>query len=226
MRIRVLAAVTGTLTVGWLVLAGPASAHVTVSAPGATKGGNDIAITFRVPTESATLSTVGVAVQFPTGTPIASVSVQAQPGWTFTEKSVKLSTPIKTDDGDITDAVSEIDWKVAPGGSGIKPGEFGEFVVIAGQLPQAAEITFKAVQTYSDGSQVPWIDVPAPGSTAEPEHPAPTLQLTAADAPSSVSPAAPSNTRPVVLSTIALVLAAAAAVLGGLALRRSRGRPS
>jgi uncharacterized protein YcnI len=220
MRARLVIIVIGVLALGGLVFANAASAHVTVSAPGATKGGSDVTITFRVPTESAALNTVGVTVRFPTDTPIASVLVQAQSGWSFTERTVTLTTPLKTDDGDITQAVSEINWKVTTGASGIKPGEFGEFVVIAGQLPQADEITFKAVQTYSDGSQVAWIDVPAPGSTAEPEHPAPTLALSTTGTTAAGS--GPSNTGPVVLSIIAVVLAAVAVMLGGLAFRRTR----
>ena len=39
---------------------------------------------------------------------------------------------------------------------------------------------FKALQTYSDGDVVRWIDEPTAG--AEPEHPTPVLTLTAAPA--------------------------------------------
>ncbi len=84
-----------------LLSAAPAWAHVTVDAPGATSGGGDQLITFRVPTESDTASTTGLKVQLPTDTPIASVLVQPIPGWTFTETTVKLSKPIVTDDGDV-----------------------------------------------------------------------------------------------------------------------------
>ena len=194
-------------------------------------------ITFRVPTESAKALTTGLKLQLPTSTPIADVLVQAQPGWTHTQKSVKLATPIKTDDGEITEAVSEIDWSAEPG-NGIKPGEFGAFVVIAGQLPDAPQITFKAIQDYSDGSQVAWIEVPAPGSNAEPEHPAPTLNLAAAGSAGAASSAAPtvsassapvssdakssSQTGAVVIAGIALALAALA--LAGLAVVFTRGR--
>ncbi len=215
-----------------IALALPASAHVTVSAPGATQGGSDTIITFRVPTESDTLSTTGVDVQLPTDTPIASVLVQAVPGWTFTEKTAKLTTPIKTDDGDITEAVSEINWKADSAADGIKPGEFGEFVVIAGQLPDAPSITFKAVQTYSDNSQVAWIEVAAPGSSDEPEHPAPVLDLakstdpagpSVTTTPAAAAPAAKKTSLvlPVTLAIIALVLGAAAL---GLQLARRPGR--
>ncbi len=221
MHLRAIALGTAAAFVGLIALAVPASAHVTVSAPGATRGGSDTVITFRVPTESDKASTTGLKVQLPTDTPIADVLVQAQPGWTHTQKSVKLAKPISTDDGDITEAVSEIGW-TATAGNGIKPGEFATFVIIAGQLPDTPQLTFKAIQTYSDGTQVAWIEVPAPGSTAEPEHPAPTLDLAAASgSPSVTASVAPpasgsktnSQTGAVVLASISLVLAASAAAL-------------
>jgi uncharacterized protein len=161
-------------------LAGPASAHVTVSASEAAPGASDVVITFRVPTESDTASTTGLAVQLPTDTPIASVLVAPHPGWTDTVQTVNLKTPIHTDDGDISQAVSVINWKANSPAAGIKPGQFDEFVIIAGLLPKVNSLTFKAIQTYSDGTQVAWIETPAPGSSAEPEHPAPVLSLAAA----------------------------------------------
>ncbi|MDQ1739521.1 MAG: hypothetical protein QOE53_1173 [Pseudonocardiales bacterium] len=173
---RLLGAVA--VTVG-LVAAGTgvASAHITVSGPEATSGGSDAVIRFRVPDESDTARTVGLKVRLPSDTPIASVLVQPKPGWTVSVRQSKLATPIKTDDGEITEAVSEIDWKVSAGGQGIGPGQFDEFVLIAGRLPEARSLTFKAIQTYSDGRSVSWIEEPAPGSSVEPEHPAPVLTL-------------------------------------------------
>ena len=178
-RLRTVAVAGTAAAVALLVLAAPAFAHVTVSAPGATRGGSDQEITFRVPVEKA-VNTVGLKVALPTDTPIAGVEVQAMPGWTHTEKSTKLATPIHTDDGDITEAVSEIDW-TAQQGQGLKPGEFGAFTILAGQLPDAPTLTFKAIQTYADGSSVAWIETAAPGSSAAPEHPAPVLTLAAGD---------------------------------------------
>ena len=144
---------------------GVASAHVTVSAPEATPGGGGAVITFRVPDESESARTVGLKVRLPTDTPIASVLVQPKPGWSVTVSQAKLATPIKTDDGEVTEAVSEIDWKVSAGGPGIAPGQFDAFSFIAGQLPDAKSLTFKAVQAYSDGSSESWIEEPAPGSS-------------------------------------------------------------
>jgi uncharacterized protein len=183
MRLRMPTVVAGT-AVGLLALAAPASAHVTVSSPGATQGGYAV-LTFRVPTESDTASTTALKVQLPTGTPFASVLVQPHPGWTFATKTTKLASPLETDDGDaISQAVSEIDWKADSAATAIKPGEFDQFQVSAGPLPKLSSVTFKAIQSYSDGSQVNWTDVPAPGSTAEPDHPAPALRLAGATAPS------------------------------------------
>jgi uncharacterized protein len=168
-----------------LLWAGQASAHVTVAAPGVTAGASDATIIVRVPTESDAASTTGLKLQLPTDHPIAGVLVAPIDGWTATIKTTKLATPLKTDDGDITEVVSEIDWQASTGG-GIKPGFFGQFSIIAGKLPDDVNsLTFKAIQSYSDGSSVSWIEQPAPGSSAEPEHPAPVLQLAAG--PSSTS---------------------------------------
>ncbi|HEY2043980.1 MAG TPA: YcnI family protein [Jatrophihabitans sp.] len=184
MRVSRRGATVGLLAVGiaglGLAVAGPASAHVTASAGSAVQGGYTT-ITFNVPTESATASTIGLAVALPTGTPIASVSVQPKTGWTYTVKKGKPSTPLSDDDGAVTSVVTEIDWK-ASAGTGIKPGEFDTFVISAGPLPKTPSLKFPAIQTYSDGSTVKWIEAPAPGSTVEPAHPAPTITLAAASA--------------------------------------------
>jgi uncharacterized protein len=212
-------------TVGLVLLASVQSvsawAHVTVDAPGATQGGGDQIINFRVPTESDTASTTALKVQLPIDTPIASVLVQPIAGWSFTETSVKLATPIVTDDGDITDAVSEIDWKADSAASYIAPQQFQQFTIIAGQLPDAPTLTFKAIQDYSDGSVVSWTEVEAPGSTADLDHPAPVLTLAAADASSSSGGS--SDTGAIILSIVALVIAVAAAGYAFVTRARQRG---
>jgi len=210
------------LAIAVLAIAAPAYAHVTVSAPGAVRGGSDQLITFRVPVEK-TVATVKFTLALPTDTPIASVLVQPIAGWTHTQKSVKLKTPIETDDGDITEAVSQITW-TAQTGHGLQPGEFGSFTIIAGTLPAANSVRFSAIQTYADGSSVKWNQVPAPGSSGEPENPAPVLALPAGTSTTRVVAAKPADTTgATVLSIVALVLAAAAlglAVVG----RAKRGR--
>ena len=213
-RIPLLIATTAAapLTV-MLALAAPALAHVTVTAPGATRGGTDQQITFQVPVEK-NIETDGLTVALPVQTPIASVLVEPIAGWTHTTTTVKLAHPIQTDDGPITNAVSRISWRALPG-HGLQPGEYGAFRILAGQLPDVASLTFKALQDYRDGSVVKWNQVAAPGATAEPDNPAPVLQL---GAPSSravarSSTSSTSNTGPYALAITALVLAAAALAL-------------
>ena len=210
--------------------AAAASAHVTVVAPGVSAGDSDATVVFRVPTESATASTVDVRVQLPTATPLAGVLVSPIPGWSSTITTTKLPTPITTDDGTITEAVSEIDWR-ADSTAAIKPGYFGQFPIIVGQLPHdVTKLTFKVIQTYSDKKEVAWIEVAAPGSTSEPEHPAPVLDLghptatgTSADAPTASASAgtpaaATSGTASKAEATTGIVLGAVGVLLGAAAL--------
>ncbi len=166
----------------------PASAHVTISPDTATQGGGDVQLTFRVPNEESNASTTQVQVAFPTDHPIASVLVQPVAGWTAKIDTTTLPTPIHTDDGDISQVVSQITWS----GGTIAPGQYGAFTVLLGQLPSdTSQLAFKAVQTYSNGDVVRWIDLTQPGQPA-PDHPAPVLTLTkAAD---STGTAASSNT--------------------------------
>ena len=159
--------------IGAVGFASAASAHVTVSPTSAPQGGYTV-ITFRVPTESDTLSTTKLQVFLPTDQPLASVLVMPVPGWTAKVATTKLATPIKTDDGSVTQAVSKIVWS----GGKIDPGQFQEFDVSLGPLPKDTDtIVFKALQTYSDGTVVRWIDLRQPGQP-EPDHPAPVLHLT------------------------------------------------
>ncbi len=171
------AAVAGVLAT--LVLAAsPASAHVTVNPSNAAQGGFT-KLTFRVPNEKDNATTTAVEVDLPQDAPIGFVSVKPTVGWTATATKSKLDKPIKTDDGEVTEAVTKIVWKANGPDAAIQPGQFQEFDVSAGPLPEADKIVFKALQTYSDGDVVRWIE--EPGSDGkEPEHPAPTLKLTKA----------------------------------------------
>jgi len=205
--------------VALVALATPAWAHVTVTAPGVAPGASDATITVRVPDESASASTVGLKLQLPTDHPLPGVLVAPLPGWTATVKQATLANPIKTDDGDISQVVSEIDWTAAPG-AGIKPGFFGQFTLIAGQLPDGvSSLTFKAVQQYSDGSSTSWIEQPATGSDQEPEHPAPVLTLSGSTAHGMGTDAGtPQSSAGSTLATVGVVLGAVGVLLGGAAL--------
>ena len=195
---RRIATVSAIAAAGVLLLAGPASAHVTVQPSTAVKGASDQTFSFRVPNEKDNASTTELQVYFPTATPIASVLVAPTPGWKATITNVKLATPIQTDDGAITDAVSEITWT----GGSIAPGYYQDFTVDMGQLPSnTGSLTFKALQTYSDGTIVRWIQNEEPGQP-EPANPAPVLTLTnAAGSGSGTSTPPPAPTKATAAAT-------------------------
>ncbi|MFI9271462.1 YcnI family protein [Kitasatospora sp. NPDC052896] len=186
---RRLAAASALAAATVLLVAGPASAHVTVQPSSVSKDATDQTFAFRVPNEDDTASTVKVEIDFPTDTPIPSVLAAAVPGWTDQIQTVKLATPIHTDDGDITDAVSQIVWT----GGQITPGHYQDFTVDFGALPDGTnQVVFKALQTYSNGNVVRWIDQTKPGQP-EPEHPAPVLTLTDPSTATANSAAAPAK---------------------------------
>jgi periplasmic copper chaperone A len=211
-----------------LASAGAASAHVEVN-PGTAVQGSEATFGFQVPNEKDNASTTKVQVFLPPTQPLGSVLVQPHTGWTSTVTRAKLATPITTDDGKVTEAVSTVTWTADSPATAIKPGQFDEFVVSAGPLPKAPSMQFKALQTYSDGSIVRWIQN---GETAE--NPAPTLTLTpavaeGAAATTTTAPATTtkpsastgsSSTAAVVLAVMALIVALIAAALGFVAVRR------
>jgi uncharacterized protein YcnI len=201
-------------------MAAPGWAHVTVNPVTATQGGYT-ALSFRVPSEADSASTTRVQVFLPQDHPIASVSVRPHPGWHAKVVTKKLATPLSTDDGQVTEGVSSITWTADSRQDALRPGEYDEFDIAVGPLPEVPSLTFKALQTYSDGSVVRWIDPPAAEGQPEPEHPAPTLTLVPASDETNATAADPgddSGDGNDGTATTALVLSIVALVLGGGAL--------
>ena len=183
-RPRLLARATasgGTLLVlsaGALAVATPASAHVTVNPREAAAGGYH-KLSVRVPNESPTAGTVKVAVSLPTDTPLASVSVRPHVGWDAEVTRAALPEPVQSGDLELTEAVTRITWTAQPGVR-VAPGQFEEFDISVGPLPEDVDsLSFPATQTYDDGEVVSW-DEPVTEGGEEPEHPAPVLTVTAA----------------------------------------------
>lgn len=171
--------------VGVLAVAAPASAHVTVNPIQATQGGY-ARLAFRVPNESDTASTTKLEIHLPENAPVASVSTMPVPGWTVTVAKRKLDKPLEVHGSPVNEVVSIITW-TASEGAAVKPGEFQEFPVSVGPLPKDVnQLVFKALQTYSDGAVVRWIEEPKSDDSTL-EHPAPVLKLVAATS-SSASP--------------------------------------
>ncbi|MFJ2111747.1 YcnI family protein [Streptomyces sp. NPDC087850] len=160
-----------------LLLAGPASAHVSVQPQGEAAKGGYATINFKVPNERDDASTTKVEVNFPADHPLASVMPEPIPGWKVTVAKDKLDKPLKLHGSTITEAVTKVTW--TSDGGRIGPGQFQQFPLSVGQLPEDTDqLVFKALQTYDNKEVVRWIEEQKPGAE-EPEHPAPVLELSA-----------------------------------------------
>jgi uncharacterized protein YcnI len=160
------------VTLGALVVPAVAGAHVTVQ-PKTAAAGSFVVENVRVPNETDKAITTKIAVQFPEG--FAEASYQTVPGWSVKVVKEKLATPVKTDDGEVTDAIKTMTWTAKSKGDGIAPGQFQDFPLSV-QIPGKAgdTLTFKALQIYSDGTVARWIGAP------DADKPAPQVQVTAA----------------------------------------------
>jgi uncharacterized protein YcnI len=155
-----------------LAPAGPAFAHAEVEADTPRALAENVTLSFVSEAESDSAGFTRLRVVLPEGIAPGDVRLDAAPeGW-------KLKS---TGDG------------YTLGGPALKAGVDAEHSIKVRQLPDAKEIAFKTVETYSDGEISRWIELPDGGS--EPEQPAPVLKLTAAAPgakPAATVPAAPS----------------------------------
>jgi uncharacterized protein YcnI len=153
---------------------GLAQAHVTVQ-PGSAEGGSFSVIAFRVPNEQEEARTTQLQVILPEDQPIGSVQTTPIPGWKITTKTRHLDKPIEMFGEQLDTVVSQVSWTAT--GGGIRPGQFQDFDLSLGQLPESGELVFNAVQIYSNGDRVNWNQISADPSV-EPEYPAPILTIT------------------------------------------------
>jgi uncharacterized protein YcnI len=190
----------------------PASAHVKVRAQTPPVAGGYATLTFSVPTESDSASTVRVAVALPSDRPFSSVRVQPHPGWHATLTRTHFDKPVAVGSMRLTDAVTKVMWTAQPGHA-IGPNEFDEFSLSVGPLPTAGQLTLPVVQRYSDGSVVRWSAPATPGAD-EPEHPSPAVTVLATDPAAGGDPTGVSrlDVAAVVLGGVALLVAVAAVV--------------
>jgi periplasmic copper chaperone A len=209
----------GAALVAVLALAPAAFAHVTVQPEEAPAGGFT-RLDLRVPNERDNADTTKVDVQFPPG--FLSVSYEQVPGWDIKITKRKLDKPVEQFGEQVTEEVGRITFT----GGAIRPGQFQDFgLSVAVPDKPGSTVTFKALQTYSNGEVARWIGPP------DSEEPASQVKLTAAEpegggAAAGQQPAAPaasedddSNT----LSIIALIVGIAG-LAAGLAALFLRGR--
>ncbi|MFG2030244.1 DUF1775 domain-containing protein [Streptomyces sp. NPDC048825] len=165
------AALTATLT-----LATPSAAHAEVEADKPQALAENATLDFVSEAESDTAGFTELRVVLPEGIAPGDVTLDEAPkGW-------KLKA---TSDG------------YTVGGPALKTGVDAEHKIKIRQLPDAKELAFKTVETYSDGEVSRWIELPSGGE--EPEQPAPVLKLKAAAPgakPADPSPSTSTSTNP------------------------------
>jgi uncharacterized protein YcnI len=210
-------AVLSTVALAALAFVAIAQAHVTVH-PNALPSGGFTVINVQVPNERDKASTVRVDVQFPNGIYIASPAVT--PGWKTRVITKKLPKPVEIEPG--FSVSSRVDRVVFTGGR-IGPGQFLSFPVsIKAPAAKAGTLlTFKALQTYSNGEVVRWIGNP----TAD--APAPQVLIRSASSPVLDYPAGASTAKQSIGKTLTgFVFGLPLGVLGTyLVVRRRRNDP-
>jgi len=179
-----------------MLLASPASAHVTVQ-PSESQTGAYEKYTVRVPVEKES-NTTELTLEVPNG--VTLVSVLPMDNWDY-----KLN---KNKDGIVISVV----WTAKKGGIG--PNEFEEFSFIGANPDKAGEVSWKALQKYNDNSVVKWVGAPdaeepasvtkiAKGEAAADHGHASTEAKTESDKTESNT----MNWLPIALSAIALIVA-------------------
>jgi hypothetical protein len=168
---------------GVLAGAGPAAAHVEVSADKNRAGATDVTLTFHGEAENPS-GIKSERVVLPEGiAPDTVTLVKAPAGWVFTA----------TADG------------FTVGGKALASGKDAEWKVKVAKLPDGeTRLSFKTLETYADGEVSRWIEIQEKGD-AESDNPAPliTLKPGPSTAPATAS-AAPSATAPSLTASSAL----------------------
>jgi uncharacterized protein YcnI len=226
-----------------LLLPATAQAHVSVH-PNTVPEGAFATLNIRVPGEEENAYAYKVATLFPAG--FTDVSIQNVPDWTAKVVTKKLAKPIQTDDGPVTEEVSQVIWTGNKSVDGrLDNGTFMQFPLSIAMPEGIAgkSLAFKTLEYYSNGKVIHWIGAP------NAEFPAPTVNITAkggvlqdvaggeagptpgevpgaeaAPSSSSNSTSSSSDSASKGLGIAALIVGALGLLAGGAALVRSRRR--
>lgn len=224
-----------------LVAPADASAHISLH-PNTIPAGAFATVELRVPGEQEGAHVAKVAVLFPKG--FTGVDYQSVSGWSTRVIESRLAHPLEEDGETIDSEVSEIVWTWKGPASKVDNGQFIDFPLSLA-IPEGASgssLQFKAVQTYSNGQVVHWID-----PSLQAEHPSPRINVTAkggviedvageeaGPAPGQIASLVPAPTpagsttssagASKGLGVTALILGALGLIAGLLALARSRSR--
>jgi len=141
-----------------VLAAGPALAHVEVEATPARALATDALLSLTAEAESGTAGISGLRIQLPAGLVPADLRLVSGPaGWRLTG----------------TGGVVAVSGPALPVGRSLRLG------IRVRQLPDDRQLVLKTIQSYTDGKQDAWIELPT-ASVPEPEQPAPIVRLQAA----------------------------------------------
>jgi uncharacterized protein YcnI len=155
-----------------LVPPAAAQAHISLH-PNTIPAGAYATLDVRVPGEQVGAHVTKVDMLLPQG--FTSLDYENVPGWTVSELRRTLAHPIRTEDGPIDQEVSQIIWTWTGPLGKVANGQFIDFPLSVAIPSDAAGsvLKFKAVQTYSNGRVVYWIE-PA----LDDQYPAPRVDIT------------------------------------------------
>jgi len=155
---RRLAVVSAAAGIAVVLAAGPALAHVEVEAAPARALATDALLTLTAEAESGTAGISGLRIQLPTGLVPGDLRLASGPaGWRLAGSG----------------GVVTVSGPALPVGRSLRLG------IRVRQLPDERQLVLKTIQSYSDGKQDAWIELPT-AAVPEPEQPAPIVRLQAA----------------------------------------------
>ncbi|CAM5730931.1 hypothetical protein SMICM304S_11246 [Streptomyces microflavus] len=147
----------GIVLAALFVSAAPALAHVEVQSETPQALVQNVSLTFEAEAESDSAGITEMRVVLPDGIAPTDVVLLGQPkGWKLTADTDGFTV----------------------GGPPVAVSTDAVFRVKVRQLPDADELAFKTIETYSDGKISRWIEIPK--GDARPQQPAPVLELKAA----------------------------------------------
>ncbi len=170
MRPKIIAAF---LALSTLSIPGVAQAHISLH-PNTIPAGAFVTLDVRVPGEQAGAYAYEIDMLVPPG--FTEIDTQNVPGWSVKKITTKLATPIQTDEGPISEEVSQIIWTGDRSALGrLEDNSFIQFPLSIAMPSDLAgkSLAFKTVQYYSNGKVIHWIGPP------NAEYSAPTVNITA-----------------------------------------------
>lgn len=164
-----------TALAGALAVPAAAAAHVTAT-PSTAPADDYAAFTLRVGHGCEDSPTTKLVVQMPDQ--VVSATPEVVPGWRISTKEGELAQPFDSHGEKITEGVRQVTWTGGP----LDPHQYTEFGLSVRFAGKPGEVVpFKTIQRCEQGENA-WIQIPQDGRP-EPESPAPTVTLVAADGP-------------------------------------------